>query len=299
MTAQRCWDCNNTFYSSSGGLYCNVCYQGRETRKRAERQAQQDRWEAERHQRIQAQHTQALINAEHQRINAINHQTQIIMESRIKSKDAYDRGYNYVDTEYAYSNPAGVKLWVDEDGDLRATWNQLYTTPMLNAEFHRGISAKVHSYKSVFDTLKSSAKLTGQLNAEGTFPTKFTLYTGLEVGGKKVNTESFNSQLIRTINEETGELTMTWNEPFSNSALNQSYKDGVNEVYWKENTDDKKFHRLEVDVPEIQAKRKLVRKMHRLDKLFRISVYAIPVLFFLLIWQITTGWTTFFMFIEQ
>lgn len=303
MAAQRCWDCNNTFYSNYGGLYCNVCHQARETRKRNERQAQKDQWAAEQaqreHARIQAQHTQALINAENQRINAINRQTQAIIESGIRTKDAYDRGYKYIDDEFGYSNSAEVEIEVGEYGGLTWKWNHPYITDRLNDEFKKGLGARLNQYTSVYDTIKASATQAGRQNANGTLQNYFTLHTGITISGVDIKTKGFKSHFTSTIDEETGELKMNWNEPFTNSELNQAYKDGVNEVYWKENTDEKKLHRLEFDVPEIQAKRRLVRKMHRLDKLFRISVYAIPVLFFLLMWQVTAGWTTFFMFIAS
>lgn len=302
MTASRCWDCNTTFHSGYGAIYCNVCYQARETRRRNERQAQKDQWAAEQAQRenarIQAYHTQALINAENQRIAAINQQTRVISESIIKTKDAYDRGYKYIDDEFGYSNSAEVEIEVGEYGGLTWKWNHPYVTDRLNDEFQKGLYSRLNQYKSIQDTITASAKRIGQGNADGSFPsTYFTLYTGLTIGGVDIKTKGFKSHFTSTIDEDTGELKMNWNEPFTSSDLNQAYKDGVNEVYWKENTDEKKLHRLAVDVPEIQTKRKLVRKMHRLDKLFRISVYAIPVLFFLLMWQITTGFTTFFMFI--
>jgi uncharacterized Zn finger protein (UPF0148 family) len=301
MAAHRCWDCNNTFYSSSGGLYCNVCYQGRETRKRNERQAQQDQWAAAQAQRenarIAAQHTQALINAENARIAAINHQTRVISESGIRPKDAYDRGYKYVDNEFKYGNPARLELEVKEDGELFWQWYHLYVLDRLNQQFQIGLSTKLNEYKNVYATIKASAKQAGKQNADGTLPNRFYLHTGLTVGGVEVKTKTFDSHFKTGIDETTGELKMNWNEPFTSAELNQAYKDAASEVYWKENTDEKKLHRLAFDVPEIQAKRKLVRKMHRLDKLFRISVYTIPVLFFLLMWQVTTGWTTFFMFI--
>lgn len=301
MAAQRCWDCSNTFYSNYGGLYCNVCHQARETRKRNDRQAQQDQWAAEQAQRenarIQAQHTRALINAENQRIAAINQQTQVIMESGITPKYAYDRGYNYIDREYAHSNQAEVTLWVDEDGHVRANWNSPYVTPTLNDEFKRGMTAKVHSYKNIFDTIKASATQAGRQNADGTLPNYFSLHTGLKIGGVETKTKGFKSHFTSTIDEETGELKMNWNEPFTNSVLNQAYKDGVNEVCYVENTDEKKSHRLEFDVPEIKNRRKQVRNLRILDKLFRLSVYTVPVLFFLFMWNITSGWVTLLMFI--
>jgi hypothetical protein len=303
MAAQRCWDCNNTFHSNTGGLYCNVCYQARETRKRNDRQAQQDRWAAEQAQRenarIQAQHTQALINAENARIAAINHQTQVIMESGIRIKDAYDRGYKYIDDEFGYSNSTEVEIWVGEYGSLAWNWNHPYITDRLNDEFKKGLGARLNQYANLYDTIKASATQAGRQNANGTLQDYFTLHTGLKIGGVDIKTKGFRSHFTSTIDEDTGELKMNWNEPFTNSELNQAYKDGVNEVYWSENTDEKKSHRLEFDVPEIKNRRKHVRNLRVLDKLFRLSVYTLPVLFFLFMWNITSGWTTFFMFIAS
>ena len=301
MASQRCWDCSNTFYSNTGGLYCNVCYQARETRKRNDRQAQQDRWAAEQAQRenarIQAQHTQALINAENARIAAINHQTQVIMESGIRTKDAYDRGYKYIDDEFGYSNSTEVEIWVGEYGSLAWNWNHPYITDRLNDEFKKGLGARLNQYTNLYDTIKASATQAGRQNANGALQDYFTLHTGLKIGGVDIKTKGFRSHFTSTVDEETGELKMNWNEPFTNSELNQAYKDGVNEVYWSENTDEKKSHRLEFDVPEIKNRRKHVRNLRVLDKLFRLSVYTLPVLFFLFMWNITSGWVTLLMFI--
>ena len=302
MAASRCWDCNTTFHSGYGAIYCNVCYQARETRRRNERQAQKDRWAAEQDQRenarIQAYHTQALINAENKRIAAINHQTRVISESIIKTKDAYDRGYKYIDDEFGYSNSANLKIEVEEYGNLSWTWNHLYVTDRLNDEFRKGLGSRLGQYKNIYDTIKASAERIGKGNADGSFShTRFTLYTGMKIGGVDIKTKTFTSNFTSTIDEKTGDLNMNWNEPFTNPELNQAYKDGVNEVYWAENTDEKKSHRLEFDVPEIKKRRRHVRNLRILDKLFRLSVYTLPVLFFLLMWNITTGWTTFAMFV--
>lgn len=302
MTAKRCWECNNTFYSDFGGLYCNVCNQAIKTRQANERQASQAQWAAEQAQReaasIQAQHTQALINAENARIAAINHQTKVIAESIIKPKEAYDRGYNYVDNEFRHGNPAELKIEVYEDGSINGKWQYLYITDRLNTEFKKGLGARLNQYSNIYDTLKASAKATGKGNADGSFSsTHFTLHTGLTIGGVVIKTKGFRSHFTSTIDEETGELKMNWKEPFKDPVLNQAYKDGVNEVYWAENTDEKKNYRLRFEVPELIAAREHTKGIRRLDKLFRFSVYTAPILFFWLMWQLTSGWATFFMLI--
>lgn len=301
MAAKRCWDCGTTFYSDYGAIYCNVCHQARETRKHNERQAQRDRWENEQAQReaarIQAQHTQALINAENARIAAINHQTQVIAESAITSKYAYDRGYSYVDNEFGYSNPANLNIEVNEYGTLEWNWNYLYVTDRLNDEFQRGLGARLNQYASIYDTIKDSARTAGKGNADGSFPsTYFNLWTGLNIGGVDIKTKSFKSYFTSELDEDTGELKMNWKEPFTNPELNKAYQDGASDVYWAENTPEKKNFRLRVQVPEIKAERIIIKSTKRLNKFFRFLVYAIPILFFLLMWQITSGWVTVGMF---
>lgn len=299
MAAKRCWECNNTFYSDYGATYCNVCDQARKTRQANERQARQDRWEAEQAQReaarIQAQHTQALINAENARIAAINHQTKVIAESAITTKETYDRGYKYVDDEFRYSNPAELEIEVLEDGSLSWKWHHLYITDRLRNEFKKGLGARLGQYTNMYNTLKASAKLTGKGNADGSFPsTYFSLHTGLKIAGVEIKTKGFRSHFTRTIDEKTGELKMNWNEPFKDPVLNQAYKDGVNEVYWAENTDEKKNYRLKFEVPELIAAREYTKGIKRLNTVFKIFRYALPLLALYIVWQLLTGWTFLF-----
>lgn len=299
MPAKRCWECSNTFYSDFGATHCNVCDQAIKTRRANERQARQDRWEAEQAQRenarIQAQHTQALINAENRRIAAINHQTQVIQESAITTKYAYDRGYNYVDNEFGYGNPAEVEIEVGEYGSLKWKWHHPYVTDRLNTEFQKGLAARLNSYPNIYETIKASAKRIGKGNADGSFPsTHFTLYTGLKIGGEDIKTEGFKSYFTSVLDETTGELKMNWNEPFKNSDLNQAYKDGVNEVHWEVNTDEKKNYRLKFEVPKVIAAREYTKGIRRLNTVYKISRYALPLLVFYIFWQALTGWSFLF-----
>lgn len=299
MTAKRCWECNTTFYSDFGAIYCNVCNQAIKNREHSDRQYRQDRWQAEQAQReaarIQAQHTQTLINAENARIAAINHQTQVISESAITTKYAYDRGYEYVDNEFGYNNPAKLTIEVNEYGALEWKWNQLYVTDRLNSEFKKGLGARLNQYPNIYDTIRASATRIGTGNADGSFPsTHFTLYTGLKIGGIDIKTKGFKSYFTGTLDEVTGELKMNWNEPFKNADLNQAYKDGVNEVFWAENTDEKKNYRLKFEVPKLVASREYVKGIKRLNTVFKISRYALPLFVFYIFWQVLTGWPFLF-----
>lgn len=294
MSAKRCWECNTTFYSDYGAIYCNVCHQARQTRQANERQARQDQWQAEQNARIQAQHTQALINAENQRIAAINRQTRVIAESVIKPKDAYDRGYKYPDNEFRYSNPAELEIEVNERGELLWRWNHLYIIDELNNQFRQGLGARLNQHKNMYNTIKDSAKQAGRQNADGSLPPRFTLYTGLSIGGKAVNTKAFNSRFTSRIDEKTGELKMNWHEPFESAELNQAYKDGASEVYQAENTEEKKNYRLKFEVPKIKAAREQTRFIRLLNTVFKISRYGLPLLALYLVWQLLTGFTFLF-----
>lgn len=301
MTAKRCWDCGTTFYSDYGSIYCNVCHQAKKTREHNERQAREDRWQAEQaqreHARIQAQHTQALVNAENQRIAAINQQTRAIMESVIKPQDAYNRGYNYPDQEFDYANEAQLEIEVNEYGRLTWQWHHVYMIPTLREQFSAGLSARLSQYKNVLEELKASAYRIGKENAEGTFPDYFTLWTGIEIDGVKIKTKAFRTNFTKVLDETTGELKMNWNKPFENEELNQAYLNGVNEVHWVVNTEEQKNYRLRIEVPKIKAERIIASSAKRYNKIFKVLVFAIPILFFYFVWPITSGWIAFFVFV--
>lgn len=279
---------------------CPTCQQTKAILKSNERQAQAEaaaqreaQWQAEEAQR---RHTQALINAENQRIAAINYQTQVIMESGITSKYAYDRGYNYADTEFGWSNEANLSIVVNEYGRLEWNWNHPYLTDRLNEEFRKGLADRLNTYPSIFDVIKGSAIEAGKQNAEGTLPSKFCLYTGLKIGSVDIKTKTFNSSFTNTLDETTGEQVMRWSQPFENEELNQAYLDGVNEVHWVVNTPEQMNYRLRVQVPYIKAEREIAKATKRWNKIFEVCTIVIPILFFLLMWQVTSGWLTVGMF---
>lgn len=302
MSGSRCWDCGTTFYSDYGAIYCNVCHQARKTREHNERQAREDRYRAEQAQRenarIAAQHTQALVAAENARIAAINYQTKVIMESAIMTKHAYDYGYKYIDDEFGYGNGANLSIEVTEYGALSWTWNEPYITDRLNNEFRKGLSDRLGTYKSIYNTIKASAKQAGKQNADGTLQSYFTLHTGgLKIGGVDIYTKAFNSHFTNTLDETTGEQVMRWSEPFENPELNQAYLDGVNEVHWEVNTDEKKNYRLRFEVPKLKAEREHNKYLKRLNKTYQLLLGIFPLAFLFIFWNITSGWGTVISFI--
>lgn len=301
-TAKTCWECYSTFYSKYGAIYCNVCAQARKSREYSDRQARQNRWEAEQLQRenarIQAQHTQALVNAENRKIAAINHQTRVISESVIKPADAYSKGYNYVDYEFAHGNSSNLEVEVTEYGGLTWKWKHPYVIDNLNEQFRKGLYDKLGKI-TVYPAVKSCAYQAGKQNADGTLPSRFFLRTGLTLGGVEIKTKLFESNFTNTLNEITGEQEMHWNEPFTNTELNQAYRDGVNEVHLEVNTDENKNYRLKVEVPELKAERERNNYLKKLNKTYQILLGIFPIAFLIIFWNITSGWGTLLSFIAM
>lgn len=277
MTAKRCWSCGTTFYSDYGAVKCNVCQQTEALTRLSNQQAADARRQATLDAQAAARQAQALINAENARIDAINTQTQVIMESSIKPADAYKRGYSYPDTELRGSNPAELTVIFLETGNLSWEWHHLYITPILQQEFARGLSNRFDKIPNQFALLKSCAFEAGKGNANGTTKSPFTLTPGPQLGGVKIRTKAFDSKFSSVLNEKTGEIVMKWNAPFSNTELNNQYEAGIKQVSSELNKPDKMNYRLRFEVPELKAERAHLRFINRLDAVYRLLFIIAPI----------------------
>lgn len=269
MTAKRCWSCGTTFYSDYGAVKCNVCQQTETLTRLSNQQAADARRQANLDAQAAARHTQALINAENARIDAINTQTQAIMESSIMPADAYKRGHDYPDSEYRGLNPIELEVWFTETGSPYYEWLHPYITPTLQQEFARGLADRFRKIPNQFTLLKSCAFEAGKRNASGTLESRFTLTPGPTLGGTKLRTKAVDSKFYTVLDENTGEIVMKWNEPFSNAELNKQYAAGVQQVCDEVNKPDKMNYRLRFEVPELKAERMIFKSRKRLNVLYR------------------------------
>ena len=277
MSARQCWDCKTTFYTEYGAIYCNVCNQARKNREYQEEQAREDRYRAEQIQAENARAARALQQAEYDRIAAINYQTKVIAEGAITSKEAYNHGYNYIDKGSPNNNPANLDVKVSDWGSLQWTWDHIYLTDRLREQFRQGLQARLNkvSTTKAYETMRANAKWAGRENALGTFPTHFTLYTGVKIGTGDIPSVAANTDLKRIINEKNGEVTYTWNVPFpDNDDLNYYYQEGVEEVAKEENTPLKRAERLATEVVAIKKERWKGRRVRMYNRTFKLVIYT-------------------------
>lgn len=310
MSQKTCLSCGTSFYSEYFTYTCNVCKQTESMEKQHRLNREQAQEINEANARRAAEHAHALAQAEYYKIAAIQEQTRAIKESVITPKEAYQRGYDYLDHEWFFGNPANLSLSITERGNICTHRNgEVYIIPVLESNFDQGLQDRIDSYNvDALEVLKDSAYQAGKLNAEGTLRNRFYLTTGVTVEGVEIKTEIFDSNLHSTIDEDTGEISFEWNHPFYTDELNSQYEKGVNDAAKKLNTPERKKHRLENDVIEIQAQREALRKQQEQDEIdnnkdtnFAIACIALlwicPFVGLYLVWELTTGWTTFFSFI--
>lgn len=304
MTKRMCWSCGTTFYSDFFVGRCNVCQQGEALAKQSAKQAQQAISQAEDLQRrnaAAAEHNARIIAAaEEQRAAAIRQQTKIIAESAITLDEAYNEGYNYITDDFVHGNSSNLKITATEYGVLSWTWNSPYVTDRLQKQFRKGLADRLNRIEGTGvpakEAMLDSAKRAGTQNAEGTLSSYFVLNTDIYVNGVEVKSAPVQSNFTSTLNEETGELVMRWNHPFTDDELNQAYLDGVNEVHWRVNTEEQKLHRLNTDVVHIKNERKKSKNLKRYNKLYGILTVVIPLFFVYVCWFITTGLYTLLSF---
>ena len=292
--AWYCGSCGATFYSSSIFMNtCNPCREIQETSKQNELNRKQiadmnraASYAAAENSRAIQQAEYARAQAEHARVAAINHQTKVIEEGSIHSKNAYNYGYNYADNASKENNPSNLNVFVSDQGLLSWTWDKPYLTARLNEQFDKGLydSLCKVSVKNAYSNMLASAKKIGKDNAEGTFSTYFTLYTGVKINDRLIpSVASVNTNLTRTIDEKTGELKMNWTHPFpNNKELNQAYEDGVNEFCQAANTPLLRAERLANEVVEIKRERrkgKGIRFFHLLLQIFCWSTLGSVVIY--------------------
>ena len=294
-----CSSCGTVFYTDIHILFrsnkCNVCIQTERLENQAELSRQQALEMQERRDAIETQHLSNLTALAQAKLEAIERQTKVISEGSISSKSVYQRGYNYIDIEFINNNLASLQITVNEDGTLNWVWNHIYLTDRLQEEFRNGLNKRLLSLPTVeFEILNENAKQAGRQNADGSLPSIFSLYTGLELNGYSIPSISFNSNFTSTLDEDTGEIKMNWKPPFTDQRLNQSYLEGVNELHWEVNTEINKFNRLQNEVVAIKKHRKKTRIIKNKLGTYKILLWLIPLFLSIFIIYSSKEWTSYF-----
>lgn len=287
-----CIKCGTVFTSLDSVFYsykCNVCIQT-ETIQEQNRINENRRQEEIEHQQRIAENAAAAARAHYQR------QEKILAESSYTSQEVYNIGYNYIDNYFNDNNYANLSIKVKENGSLTWNWNHTYITERLQESFRQGLNDRLSTIPGADpEYLKRAARQAGKLNAEGTLDSYFSLHTNLEINGVSIPSIAFDSKFVSHIDEETGELKMNWFHPFQSQEFNNAYLDGVNEVYYQANTEEKKQSRLKNEVVAIKRDRrkgKIVRFISKLLPILLLIVIAGASIAVIDTWDPSEFWDT-------
>ena len=299
--AQTCYECWSTFYTTNFMVTtCPTCQQTGAILKSHERQAeaarQRDYENQQRNEIAENNRARAIADAEYARAAAerataaaVERQNRIIQEQRIKPTEAYNAGRDYIKSGYSYGNPLNLRLEICEIGAYQIYYNRKYETDTLDNEFLSGIVDNLPSLSNKAKAFKDSAYHAGRETAQGTLASCFTLHTGVYLHSDLIPSEAFDSGLKRTIDLKTGELKMTWNEPFSQDTLNNEYARGVNEVHAELNTPLMRAERKATEVRDILKERAVVDRNNAILTILEKFIYLFPLPAVLFAWFSTSG----------
>ena len=222
-------------------------------------------------------------------------------EALISSDEARLYGRNYIDNEFASANPANLRANITEIGTVAFQWDNIYKSLRLQTEFRNGLQEAINEWAHISpdeEYLIASAKQAGIEVANGTLPPRFGLHTNFAaIHGVPINTDTFDCWLQRVIDEDTGELKLTWNKPFTKQELNQSFEDGINEALVSLNTTEQKNIRLATEVVAIKKERKIKHQEENISILWRTLIICFPFLGWYFAWMSTEGLITFLNFV--
>jgi hypothetical protein len=282
------------FWTDNGWFSAAKCSACQQTERLAQI-ADQNRQQQEYYHQQQEYYRQQDMAIALSKIEAINRQIRVTTEQRIDVKAAYKKGYDYIPNDLPYNN--SLNLWINVTEDLGMVWNndEPYITPILNEKFKEGMRNYITKKlipKIDYDIILTDAKTAGKEIGLGTLKSNFKLHTGLMVGDKHIYTVGFECNFKSWIEETTGTLKMTYQDPFTSEELNNQFSDGQVEAFEELNTEELKKHRLENYVVEIQQRRKKKKDLESDAFWFRIFTYLSPFVLIPWFWQ-SDGWVCF------
>jgi uncharacterized Zn finger protein (UPF0148 family) len=296
-----CQSCGTYFDTGHfAPMYCNVCKQTKAIEKQQENQ-QRAIQEQQRQERLNAENNSRMIAAaEYERAQAIREQTRALLEQGTSDREAYDRGYKYVDYEWSNGNPANLNLYIGEDGKQSfRTHSPIYDSARLKNKFEQGLKdriAKMHWVPStVKENFKSAARNGGfQHCINPDIYKNFVLVSEVTFAGKTIDSKGYTSTFRWEVDLKDGTVYPKWSDLFKDPELNEEYRLGVEEGLLIVNSDEAKKERLRTLVPEIKKNQRQEtwrkNKIKFIDFVFTLSCIAITFFSFTFILGFTSGW---------
>jgi hypothetical protein len=281
MSYRDCWRCRNTFYTESYSSLCSVCVQTQAIEQINRNQQQNDYLR-----QLAAQEAQLEFAAKMKEISD-NHKRKIKeseersekikTQIRIKSEEARNYGYGYIDNEFFnVKNPLNLKLYVDKSIKMQCAYEDPYLLDRLNEKFSEGIRERLCEIKPNREIMREEAyragkncadslrvHLIGYRSADATKAAIIHINTGIKVNTFKVYLSDVETNFKSKTSAETGELVMAWDSPFEDEDLNSEFYRGAQEICAAMNTDELKAERKEKVLAEIIWKRQWENKQKK------------------------------------
>ncbi len=234
------------------GTLCGVCQdaariqegqaqvqrQLQESAREAARAAEQQIEEAQSARRQANAHHREAMQAEADRLQELQKQTQILLEGQLTNEEAYQRGFNLED-EY-------VDLLLTEDGKVYWEIYAPYLVDRLNTAFEKGTQDRLEKeFESNYpglDYMKQEAfghGYAGSRNCSIVY-----LHHIPHIYPAKLNVLS-ETGLTQTTNPETGKLEWQWMPTYATEELNDAYDAGAQKYLVEQNTAALVAERLE------------------------------------------------------
>lgn len=301
MAKHMCQSCGTYFDSGHfAPMYCNVCTQTKSMEKQ-QRNQQYALEEQQRQERLNAENNARMVAAaEYERAQAVREQTRALLEQGTSDREAYDRGYKYVDYEWSNGNPAQLSLYITEDGKQSSyTYNYLYESNRLRYQFKNGLNDRIQkmswdptTVRNDFKEIARTAGLTYCVNPDR--EKSFWLDAGVKFGGRDISSKKYNSTFRWEVDLKDGTVYPQWSDHFDDPEFNEEYGLGVAEGLLTVNSDEAKAERLKTLVPEIKKNQRQVswrkNKIKFIDFIFTLSCIAITFFSFVVVLGFTSGW---------
>lgn len=245
----NCSNCGK--YMDGFGGICGACKDAAKIQSQLEVNARQAQWAAEESIRearaasYQAsRHHDEAMQAESDRLEELQKQTQILLEGQITNEEAYQRGFDLEDEN--------LDLLLTEDG--RVYWEIYgpYLVARLNAAYEKGAQDRLDKeFGSNFPGLEyMKQEAFGHGYAGSGNCSIVYLHHIPHIYPAKLNILS-ETELNQTTNQETGHIEWEWMPTYVSEELNDAYDAGVQKYLDEQNTAELVAERLEKNKAEL------------------------------------------------
>jgi len=245
----NCSNCGK--YMDGFGGVCGTCKDAAKIQSQLEANARQAQWAADESIRearaasYQAsRHHDEAMQAESDRLEELQKQTQILLEGQITNEEAYQRGFDLEDEN--------LDLLLTEDGRVYWEINEPYLVARLNGSYEKGAQDRLEKeFESNYPGLEyMKQEAFGHGYAGSRNCSIVYLHHLPHIYPAKLNILS-ETELTQTENQETGHIEWEWMPVYMSDELNDAYDAGAQKFLDEQNTAELVAERLEKNKAEL------------------------------------------------